>query len=104
MYIKYCELCLIVVFAINFVDASHFRFDYTYNRDAGGWLKFHQIPADFKRAFLRCKAEGAVLASPTSVALRKAMESMYKQYTDSCGIYTGINAMFSKGDFATVDG
>jgi hypothetical protein len=48
---------------------------------------------------------GAVLASPLNEDLRKAMVALFKMtQVDSCGIFTGIHATFSKGDFASVEG
>jgi hypothetical protein len=35
-----------------------FRFDYSYSKQAGGWMNLHRVPATFTDAFLRCKAEG----------------------------------------------
>lgn len=35
-----------------------FRDDYSFSREAGGWLKLHQVPATWNDAQLLCHAEG----------------------------------------------
>ncbi|CAH0398105.1 unnamed protein product [Chilo suppressalis] len=85
-------------------ESSQYRSDYEYSREAGGWLKFHRVPATFTDAFLRCNAEGSNVASPLTVDLQQAMMKFAKNHTDSCGIFTGVHAAFSRGDFATVEG
>lgn len=46
-----------IITDIIFTDGE-FRFDYTYSKDAEGWLKLHRVPATFRDAFLRCNFEG----------------------------------------------
>ncbi|CAH0398101.1 unnamed protein product [Chilo suppressalis] len=47
---------------------------------------------------------GSNVASPLTVDLQQAMMKFAKTHTDSCGIFTGVHAVFSRGDFATVEG
>ncbi|CAH0398104.1 unnamed protein product [Chilo suppressalis] len=93
-----------VTLCLTYVESSQYRSDYEYSHEASGWLKFHRVPATFTDAFLRCNAEGSTVASPSTVDLRQAMMTIAKTHTDSCGIFTGVHAVFSKGDFATVEG
>ncbi|KAL0882224.1 hypothetical protein ABMA27_000765 [Loxostege sticticalis] len=79
-----------------------YRYDYTYIREAGGWMKFHLVPATFQEAFLRCNLEGAVLASPLDKSLQEAMEHATSKV--NCAIFTGIHATISKGDFTSIEG
>ncbi|CAH0719669.1 unnamed protein product, partial [Brenthis ino] len=87
------------------LDGKCFRRDYTYYADAGGYLKLHEIPANWQEARLRCHLEGAKLASPLtsglSLAMRKKME---REGVLKCGVFTGIHASFSRGDFHSIEG
>ncbi|RVE40515.1 hypothetical protein evm_014835 [Chilo suppressalis] len=78
--------------------------DYEYSHEAGGWLKFHREPANFTDAFLRCNAEGSTVASPLTIGLQQAMMKFANTHPDPHGIFTGSHAVFSKGDFATIEG
>ncbi|KAL0811289.1 hypothetical protein ABMA28_009703 [Loxostege sticticalis] len=86
------------------VGARQFRCDYTYVKAAEGWLKLHEMPSNWNEARLRCHMEGAVLASPLTPALRDAMSNLAKDKNISCGVFTGIHAFFSRGDFASIEG
>ncbi|CAH0751162.1 unnamed protein product [Diatraea saccharalis] len=86
------------------IEGNQYRFEYEYNEKAGGWLEYHPMPATFTDAFLRCNAEGAVLASPLNLQLQRAMVTLLKTHSDSCGILTGIHATFSKGDYSSIEG
>ncbi|XP_063825026.1 C-type mannose receptor 2-like isoform X1 [Ostrinia nubilalis] len=79
-----------------------FRYDYSYSKEAGGWLKLHQAPVTFTEAFLRCDLEGAVLASPLNANLQTAIARLTAGV--SCAIFTGIHATISKGDFTSIEG
>ncbi|XP_004922068.1 macrophage mannose receptor 1 [Bombyx mori] len=94
---------LVLVLAVTYLDGQQFRYDYTYFRDINGWLKLQEIPANWQEARLRCHLEGSVLASPLDDALKSGMLSLIKNKT-SCGIFTGIHATFSKGDYRSVEG
>ncbi|XP_028177458.1 macrophage mannose receptor 1-like [Ostrinia furnacalis] len=85
-------------------SSRQFRCDYKYIPEAGGWLKFNEMPSNFNEARLRCHMEGAVLASPLTPALRDAMANLAKNNGNTCGIFTGIHAVFSRGDFASIEG
>lgn len=54
----------------------NFRCDYKYLDVVDGWMKLHEIPANWHEARLRCHLEGAVLASPLNSNLKFAMASM----------------------------
>ncbi|RVE45558.1 hypothetical protein evm_009755 [Chilo suppressalis] len=66
-------------------------------------MKFHRVPATFTDAFLRCKTEGSTVASPLTTGLQQAMMKVANTHSDSIDIFTGVHAVFSKGDFATVE-
>ncbi|XP_004922067.1 macrophage mannose receptor 1 isoform X1 [Bombyx mori] len=95
---------LVFVLTIAYLDGQQFRYDYTYMRDINGWLKLQEIPATWQEARLRCHLEGSVLASPLDDALKSGMLSLIKNKKTSCGIFTGIHATFSKGDYRSVEG
>nr|AKP99429.1 LL1 [Spodoptera exigua] len=78
---------------------------YKFNMDANGWLKVHQIPATWEEAFLRCHYEGAVLASPLTQQLSKAIENKFSDISCySQSIHLGIHDLYPTGDFVTVEG
>ncbi|XP_063824540.1 macrophage mannose receptor 1-like [Ostrinia nubilalis] len=82
-----------------------FRYDYTYSKEAGGWLKLHQAPVTFTEAFLRCDLEGAVLASPLNANLQAAMIArMTAGASCASRVFTGFHATISKGDFTSIEG
>ncbi|NP_001165396.1 C-type mannose receptor 2-like [Bombyx mandarina] len=93
-----------VLILICSVVGQQFRYDYTYFRNINGWLKLQEIPAIWQEARLRCRLEGSVLASPLDAALKSSMLSLITNKKSSCGIYTGIHALFSKGDFRSIEG
>ncbi|KAI8435523.1 hypothetical protein MSG28_003819 [Choristoneura fumiferana] len=86
------------------VDGKQFRFDYQYSQEAEGWFKLHQVPATWNDAWLKCFREGAVLASPEDASMLAAMKTLTAKLVRSCGVYTGIHATFSKGDYSTIEG
>ncbi|XP_072932310.1 C-type mannose receptor 2-like isoform X2 [Epargyreus clarus] len=84
---------------------KRFRCDYTYFANADGWLKLHRVPANWREARLRCHLEGGNLASPLNDGMREAMKSLISQEVGTtCGVYTGIHATFSRGDFFSIEG
>ncbi|KAL4704629.1 hypothetical protein ACJJTC_002886 [Scirpophaga incertulas] len=102
---KYLIVCFGLFLAAINTASSQYRFDYTYNVKAGGWLKLHMMPANFHNAFKRCHAEGAVLASPINTYLRNAMIALHKRNNnENFALYTGIHATISKGAFTSIEG
>ncbi|KAL4704624.1 hypothetical protein ACJJTC_002881 [Scirpophaga incertulas] len=98
-------LYLIVCVIINIEGSVQYRFDYTFNTAVNGWLKLHVLPATFHDAFLRCRAEGNVLASPLNEDLHAAMVQLFKESnSEYCALYTGIHSTISKGAFTSVEG
>ncbi|XP_041984487.1 C-type mannose receptor 2-like [Aricia agestis] len=87
-------------------DGSQYRFDYSYHEIAEGWFKVHKIPASWDEARVRCDLEGAVLASPINVNVTSALTELMKQAGPDleCGVFTGTNARFSKGDYYSIEG
>ncbi|CAG9786437.1 unnamed protein product [Diatraea saccharalis] len=67
-------------------------------------MKVHVIPAAFLDAFMMCKAEGAVLASPINEHFRKAMLTLHKTACEYAALYTGIHSVASKSSYASIDG
>ncbi|CAH2038132.1 unnamed protein product, partial [Iphiclides podalirius] len=88
------------------LDDNHFRCDYRYFPEAKGWLKLHRVPSNWFEARLRCHLEGGNLASPSNIKLRKAMGFLIEEATGdmTCGVFTGIHAFFSRGDFQSIEG
>ncbi|RVE42394.1 hypothetical protein evm_012953 [Chilo suppressalis] len=96
-------ICFLI--SVHIGVSSQFRFDYTYNVKAAGWVKLHEVPASFHDAFRRCNAEGAVLASPLNIYLKNAMTNLHKKTkSDACALYTGIHATISKGAYTSIEG
>lgn len=50
--------CLFLKLEKMFLFVVKYRFDYEWSDDAGGWLKYHAMPATWDEARLRCLAEG----------------------------------------------
>ncbi|XP_038211903.1 secretory phospholipase A2 receptor-like [Zerene cesonia] len=98
-------ICLCVILYFNAAASQQFRYDYKYIREVNGWMKHHKIPATFPDARVRCQLEGGVLASPKTEALSYVMRRLMKgTHSETTGIFTGIHALFSKGDFHSIDG
>ncbi|XP_041979999.1 C-type mannose receptor 2-like [Aricia agestis] len=93
-------LLFIIVAGIN---GEQFRCDYQHVPSADGWIKYNPIPANWHEARLRCHLEGANLASPLNEGLKAALRSSIPTDND-CGVFTGIHATFSRGDFFSVEG
>ncbi|CAH0398103.1 unnamed protein product [Chilo suppressalis] len=104
MRVILCFTISIVWLTVADNDNKHYRFDYVYHQKAGGWLKYHEVPADFLTAFQKCRAEGAVLASPLTDGILEAMVELQKANSESCAILTGVHSTFSKGDYYSIDG
>ncbi|CAH0701485.1 unnamed protein product [Spodoptera exigua] len=101
--LKIYLICLSFLFLLN-IESARCDPHYKFNMDANGWLKVHQIPATWEEAFLRCHYEGAVLASPLTQQLSKAIENKFSDISYSQSIHLGIHDLYSTGDFVTVEG
>ncbi|XP_038211981.1 macrophage mannose receptor 1-like [Zerene cesonia] len=89
----------------NGIDCRLFRSDYQFYQEVDGWVKLHQVPAPWEDARLRCELEGAILASPHTRNLESIMRRvMANTHSEASGVFTGVHATFSKGDFYSVDG
>ncbi|XP_063361843.1 C-type mannose receptor 2-like [Cydia amplana] len=97
------SLCVFLLFYGVVVDGK-FRNDYKFYEAAGGWFKLHEVPASWNNAWYKCFREGAVLASPENENLFSTMKTLVAEHTKSCGVYTGIHATFSKGDYYSIEG
>ncbi|XP_041978384.1 C-type mannose receptor 2-like [Aricia agestis] len=82
---------------------KRFRCDYKHVPAVDGWIKYHEVPANWREARLRCHLEGAKLASPLTEELKTALRGLIPA-GDDCGVFTGIHATFSRGDFHSVEG
>ncbi|XP_013143372.1 PREDICTED: uncharacterized protein LOC106107186 [Papilio polytes] len=97
-------LTLFVIFSSkSILESKEYRYDYRYISDIDGWIKIHLFPAKWQDARLRCQLEGAVLASPETPALALILKSMAAERFP-CGLYTGVHATFSPGDYFSVEG
>ncbi|XP_050346553.1 macrophage mannose receptor 1-like isoform X2 [Nymphalis io] len=104
---NYLFLCLLLACSVVCISGGRlFRFDYEYNTYIDGWLKLHVIPATWHDAWLRCDLEGSILASPINHHMKLAMDTYWKtkNINECAAYYTGISALFSKGDFFSIDG
>ncbi|XP_068631985.1 C-type mannose receptor 2-like [Battus philenor] len=88
---------------VTFSESWEYRYDYKYYQQVEGWLKVHRVPAVWHDARLRCQLEGAVLASPTNARISTLLEAVVAGHFPG-GIFTGVHATFSKGDYYSVDG
>ncbi|KOB78578.1 Lectin 1 putative immunolectin, partial [Operophtera brumata] len=83
------------------VSSYNFRFDYSYNKKAEGWLKLHEVPTTWNDAQFLCKAE----ASPLTNQLRDAIiEHVLQSQCSLQTIFTGVHSIYSKGVYSSVEG
>ncbi|XP_026318377.1 C-type mannose receptor 2-like [Hyposmocoma kahamanoa] len=102
----------LLVFFMVTIDAEElikkpprFRPDYKYVAAIDGWLKLYRVPTNWNDARTRCQLEGADLASPSNDQMLQAMVDIIGQARGvNCGVYTGVNAWFSHGDYTSIDG
>nr|ACN41858.1 immulectin-2a [Manduca sexta] len=104
MYKSFIFICVYFTSTIVLTNHVNFRCDYKYLDVVDGWMKLHEIPANWHEARLRCHLEGAVLASPLNSNLKFAMSSIMILKTPKQSVFTGIHATFSRGDFFSVEG
>ncbi|XP_041979952.1 secretory phospholipase A2 receptor-like [Aricia agestis] len=99
-------IAILLLCAVSGAADGLYRADYSYHEGAGGWFKVHKVPAVWNDARLRCELEGAVLASPVNENVTSALiEFMEEAGLDlECGMFTGTNARFSKGDYYSIEG
>ncbi|XP_023951363.1 C-type mannose receptor 2-like [Bicyclus anynana] len=97
--------CFVFAAFLCTTECKRYRYDYSYDCEVDGWFKLHLVPATWHDAWLRCQLEGAVLASPDNRNMNLAMRKVMKnKQTTWNGVFTGIHATFSKGDFFSVEG
>ncbi|XP_068632060.1 macrophage mannose receptor 1-like [Battus philenor] len=84
-------------------DSDYNESTYKFNPDLLGSLRVHEIPATWHDARLRCKLEGGNLASPVNIPLYKELARIVSEQFPN-GMYTGLHATFSKGDYFSVEG
>ncbi|KAJ8709534.1 hypothetical protein PYW08_009538 [Mythimna loreyi] len=98
----YCYSILLL--SLDFIEGLY-RCDYRYNPVTKGWFKHYVNPATWADARLRCQLEGATLASPTTDELKTELNHIINNFfTAESEIFTGIQAMFSQGDYYTLEG
>ncbi|KAL0840834.1 hypothetical protein ABMA28_014641 [Loxostege sticticalis] len=86
-------------------DGLLFRPDYTYDNEAGGWLKFHPIPLKWSQAALRCHHEGAILASPLNEGLSRALGAIMEVHgITSSPVFTGTGAIYTTNEYQSMEG
>ncbi|KAL0892652.1 hypothetical protein ABMA27_014376 [Loxostege sticticalis] len=86
-------------------DGLLFRPDYTFDNEAGGWLKFHPIPKQWRQAALRCHHEGAILASPLNEGLSRALGAIMEVHgVTTSPVFTGTAAIYTSGEFQSMEG
>ncbi|KAJ0180362.1 hypothetical protein K1T71_003766 [Dendrolimus kikuchii] len=98
-------LIVIILCCSKYSECRQFRFDYKYFQDVDGYFKYSAVPATWLDANLRCQFEGSELASPINSLMRHVMQEFSKsdQETNKA-LWTGISAIFSKGDYFSVGG
>ncbi|XP_022125996.1 uncharacterized protein LOC111000749 [Pieris rapae] len=97
--------CFFLVLALSPVESRQFRYDYKFNQDIQGWIKLHPVPSTWADARLRCHLEGANLASPQNLKFATVLKNTLRNtHAERTGIFTGIHATFSKGDFQSIEG
>ncbi|CAB3257652.1 unnamed protein product [Arctia plantaginis] len=89
---------LLVALELGFLEGSRFRCDYMSTNV--GWFKYHEVPLNFHDAYLQCKYEGAMLASPSTAEIKSVMMELMC----NADILTGIHSTFAKGQFHSIDG
>ncbi|CAH2217368.1 jg23263 [Pararge aegeria aegeria] len=103
--------CLLVFAFVTISNCKQFRCDYKYFNKADGWMDFSLI---FSKRVEYTNPQrggrnppchcGSKLASPLNHNLASAMLSVVTEASIKCGLYTGIHAFFSKGDFHSIEG
>ncbi|KAJ0176909.1 hypothetical protein K1T71_006918 [Dendrolimus kikuchii] len=88
-----------VVFSYICTYCKKYRYDYVYHSQINGWLKENVIPTRWHEARLRCHLEGSVLASPIDDGFLKILNNR-----SNVSIWTGVNSLFSKGDYYSIEG
>ncbi|XP_013143746.1 PREDICTED: uncharacterized protein LOC106107441 [Papilio polytes] len=101
LFVIFC--CDLVFGSLYFSGLNEYRYDYKHVSEIDGWIKIHLFPAKWKDARLRCQLEGAVLASPETPELASTLKSIVTERFPS-GLYTGVHATFSHGDYFSVEG
>ncbi|CAH1645773.1 unnamed protein product [Spodoptera littoralis] len=101
--LKIYLICLLCLFVLN-LEHAQCKPDYLFNANANGWLKVHTIPATWEEAFLRCHYEGAVLASPLTKEMGKALLEKTLRVDLDQTIHLGTHDLNSKGDYFSVEG
>ncbi|KAG6444117.1 lymphocyte antigen 75 [Manduca sexta] len=84
--------------------SNEFRPDYEYHASAGGWFKFHKVPAKWHDARLMCSLEGAVLASPINVDVSDVMQIIVHKNEPTTGVYTGVNNLVVPVIYNSIEG
>ncbi|XP_022830649.1 C-type mannose receptor 2-like isoform X1 [Spodoptera litura] len=100
--LKIYLICLSYLFML-YLESAQCDPQYWFNMDVNGWLKVHTIPATWEEAFLRCHYEGAVLASPLTQQLSKALEHKFSVISQQ-SIHLGTHDLYSNGDYFSVEG
>ncbi|XP_045535504.1 uncharacterized protein LOC106721393 [Papilio machaon] len=103
MSIKIAFMSFIMLYCIFVIESKKYRYDYKYVEEIDGWIKLNLFPAKWQEARLRCHFEGAVLASPETPELASILKSIAAERFP-CGVYTGVHATFSPGDYFSVEG
>ncbi|XP_013169037.1 PREDICTED: uncharacterized protein LOC106118830 [Papilio xuthus] len=97
-------LILFIIFhCTSLLESKEYRYDYKYIDEINGWIKIHLFPAKWQEARLRCQFEGAALASPETLELALTLRSIASEFFP-CGVFTGVHATFSPGDYFSVEG
>ncbi|XP_045772145.1 macrophage mannose receptor 1-like [Maniola jurtina] len=95
---------IILLISFMAIECKQFRLEYTYYPSIEGRLKLHNIPANYKDARLLCDVEGATLASPSNEYLKNVLDSELNKAEVEFKIFTGVDSIFSKGYFYSIEG
>ncbi|KAG6444125.1 lymphocyte antigen 75 [Manduca sexta] len=97
---------VVVLITVSIIQGSNvFRSDYEYHASAGGWFKFHKVPAKWHDARLMCDFEGAVLASPINVDVTDVLQNIINKIEHlSTGVHTGVHNTISPVVFNSIEG
>ncbi|CAB3239086.1 unnamed protein product [Arctia plantaginis] len=95
----------IVLLFLSISCSVAYKSDYEYHPDAGAWFKLHRVTATWQQAFFRCHNEGALLASPTTEKMLRAMQRLLQDNRVGANLhYIGTHSKFSPGHFVALEG
>nr|AQY54442.1 immulectin 6 [Hepialus xiaojinensis] len=98
-------ICVLVEFGYVLAGENRiFRYDYEFSDEINSYFRLHKYPRSWVNARTRCRHEGAQLYTPANGQEADFVKLLHEDlHSDFNGIYLGLNAYFSEGDFASTE-